>query len=301
MMNSPPSTCNSTPKMMITFSIISFLLSYTNSFLIPCCSLCTKKTSLFLLHHDGGELQEPLVNRRNMLSKSLIHTTITLLPIITSNPQLSNAEESPITGTSATSIRITSYPSLEYLEPIYELKLSIDSLQRNIQNSDNTATSFPYIYKRLAKMFANGIFSEKNYYLGLAVTYNNQIVYDKNELKTFVNLDKEERFNLINDTFNRLESLKNRLKIVLDGSSQSDISTNIRKKDILEDVEDAQRFMTRWFELIPKEDVNDVDNLYKMVRKADVNRDGKLDANELLTLPEKERDVWIKRIALVGD
>ncbi len=131
--------------------------------------------------------------------------------------------------------------------------------------------------------------------------YNNQIVYNKNELKTFVNLDKEERFNLINDTFNRLESLKNRLKTILDGSSQSNISTNSRKKDILEDVEDAQRFMTRWFELIPKEDVNNVDNLYRMVRKADVNRDGKLDANELLALPEKEREVWIKRISLVGD
>jgi hypothetical protein len=239
-----------------------------------------------------------------MLSKSLIHTTTTLLPVLTattSNPQLSNAEVSPIAGTSATSIRINSYPPLEYLEPIYELKLSIDSLRRNIQNNGSSTTTVPYIYKRLDKMFANGIFSEKNYYLGLAVTYNNQIVYDKNELKTFVNLDKEERFNLVRDTFNRLESLKNRLKSILDGSNQTDISTNSQGKDILEDVEDAQRFMTRWFELVPRKDLNDVDNLYKLVRNADVSRDGKLDANELLTLPEKERDVWIKRVALVGD
>lgn len=152
------------------------------------------------------------------------------------------------------------------------------------------------IQKRLEKLFGGGIFSEKNYYLGLAVTYNNQIVYDTDrELSTYINLDKDERLNYIDSALKSLESVKNTLKRV--GATASAMDENM----LMNDVDSAQKSIKAWFAMLPSQDMDDVDNLFRMTRGADVNRDGKLDASELAVLPEKERETWLKRIALAGD
>ena len=141
-------------------------------------------------------------------------------------------------------------------------------------------------------MFSGGIFSEKNYLLGLAVTYNNQIRYSESELSAYIKLDKDERLGYIDSTLKSLESLKNNLKKA-DGAVSEDI--------LISDVDNAQRSIAAWFSMLPNEEVDAVDKLFRMTREADVNNDGKLDASELATLPEKERDIWLKRVALIGD
>ena len=199
----------------------------------------------------------------------------------------SRSSSNSSSSSSSTSIRITNYPPLEYLEPLYELKLSIDALREGITDIQKR----PSILRRLEKMFSGGLFSEKNYLLGLAVMYNNQIVYDPNELSMYINLDKEERFNYIGSTLASLESIKNNLK----GKN------NVDETLLLQDMDSAQRSMNDWFRIVPYQNIEAVAQLYVATRMADVNRDGKLDALELATLLDQEREIWLKRVALVGD
>jgi len=252
-------------------------------------------------HHH----QHNLINRRTILSQSLLGITS---PFIFSQ----SASATSTSSSRSSNTRITNYPSLEYLEPIYELKLSIQSLQQVLQNNNNNnnPNQYSFIQKRLNKMFQGGPFSEKNYYLGLAVTYNNQIQYSDGELQTFINLDKDERFNLIDSTLKSLELLKDHLKSYNDTNNNNKGNNSVVVNDnnnnsivvlMKNDINDAERFITKWFDLVPNEDVNAVASLFKMTREADVNRDGRLDGAELAILPEKEREIWLKRIALVGD
>jgi hypothetical protein len=146
-------------------------------------------------------------------------------------------------------------------------------------------------------MFRGGIFSKKNYLLGLAVMCNNQIVYSDSKLKTFSNLDKDARLGYMTSTLNSLESVKNNLKT--NGGNSDTVSVD--DDTLLNDVNDVQRSISAWFAMIPLEDVEAADQLFKVKRVADVNRDGKLDASELATLPEKEREIWLKCVTLIGD
>ena len=58
--------------------------------------------------------------------------------------------------------RVTAYPGLEFLEPIYELKLSLDALAPVAANPQR----YPALRARLDKFFGGGLLSEKYYYLG---------------------------------------------------------------------------------------------------------------------------------------
>jgi hypothetical protein len=63
----------------------------------------------------------------------------------------------------------------------------------------------------------------------------------------------------------------------------------------------AKAALGRWFSLVPSDDVLAVDQLFRKVRSADADQNGKLSAAELATLPASERAVWEARVALVGD
>lgn len=235
----------------------------------------------FLLYKndESSSSSDHIINRRDVFSSSLAHL---LAPVILASSAPRPAD--------AAVIRISQYPSLEYLEPLYELKLSVDALKQAM--IDPSKTKRPFIQKRLEKMFSGGLFSEKNVYIGLAVAYNNQIKYSESELSTYIKLDKEERLGYIDSAFKSLESLKNNLKKG-DGI--------VHEEDLIGDADNAQRLITAWFSKLPNEEIEAVDKLFKMSREADINRDGKLDASELATLPEKEQNIWLKRVVLIGD
>lgn len=220
-----------------------------------------------------------ILNRRQAISTLTLNTIVPSI-VVSTAPRRVHAAET----------RISQYPSLEYLEPIYELKLSVDTLK--LAMTDPSKAKRPFILKRLEKMFSGGIFSEMNFLFGLALTYNNQIQYSESELPAYIKIDKDERLRYIDSTLKSLESLKNNLKKG-DGMVEEEI--------LVGDAENAQKSIAAWFSMIPKEEVDAVDKLFRMSREADVNRDGKLDASELATLPEKERDIWLKRVVLIGD
>jgi hypothetical protein len=59
---------------------------------------------------------------------------------------------------------------VEYLEPVYELKLSIDALASGVSNS----AKWPAIANRLKKFFG-GPLSEQYYFRGLSQQYSNAV------------------------------------------------------------------------------------------------------------------------------
>ena len=59
--------------------------------------------------------------------------------------------------------------------------------------------------------------------------------------------------------------------------------------------------MRDWLALVPEGDVQAADSLFKAVRAADADRNGKLDDRELAELPAKDAATWRARVALVGD
>eukprot|EP00967_Tisochrysis_lutea_P149581 scaffold287813_cov36-Tisochrysis_lutea.AAC.4 len=65
---------------------------------------------------------------------------------------------------------VASWPGVEYLEPIYELKLSIDALASSVTD----VARWPAIAARL-KRFFGGPLSEQFYFRGLSQQYSNAI------------------------------------------------------------------------------------------------------------------------------
>ena len=217
------------------------------------------------------------ISRRSSLGSTFTATSSILLNIL--NPRPASA----ILGGAAQSARIETWPEIENLEPIYELKLSIDALSAGVKDP----SKWPFILKRLEQFFKGAILSEKNFYLGAAFQYMNEIKYEKNELAEYIRFDKEARFNAMEATMADLEMLKKSL-------STGDAAS------VEENSKAAQSALDSWFALVPNTDVRSVEQLFRDVKAADNNFDGKMSDDELATLPENERTMWKRRVAKFG-
>jgi hypothetical protein len=63
----------------------------------------------------------------------------------------------------------------------------------------------------------------------------------------------------------------------------------------------AQKGIASWLALVPQEDVAAAERLFVAVRRADVDRNGKLSDEEAKALASDDRAAWAARVALVGD
>jgi hypothetical protein len=166
-----------------------------------------------------------------------------------------------------------------------ELRLSVKALQSGVQDPSR----WPLVKKRLDTFFGGGLLSERNYYGGLSFQYINAIKYDLgSELKEYIKLDQEDRRNYMESTLNALEVLQDAL-----GRSNQD--------DITYYAQQASSFLDGWFAMVPMKDIKAVDRIFKEVQGADTDHDGKLSASELATLPAGDRNLWRKRVDLVGE
>lgn len=219
------------------------------------------------------------ISRRSALFTTIVSPTATLLIV---GVDVSAAA----VGGAIQSARVTAWPGVETLEPMYELKLSIDALRSGVADP----TNWPFLQRRLEKFF-KGIFSEKNFYFGVGLQYMNEIQYDKAELPNYVVLDKEARFEALDQTMKALERLKNSL---------SSPNASVLKDVIEENAKESQAALASWFDLLPQDDLKAVQELFEHVQKADANRDGKLSDDELTFLSIKEQDLWKKRVEKFG-
>lgn len=191
------------------------------------------------------------------------------------------APANAVIGGASQAARVASYPDISDLEPLYELKLSVDALAAGVQNT----AQWPSIQKRLAKFFKGAVLSEKNFYLGVGFQYINDIKYDDDA--AYVTMDKQARFGALDACVTALE----RLKGSLGGNDAAAVEG---------DAQSAQSALASWFALIPEGDVKAVEQLFKDVRSADVDRNGLLSEEELATLPAEEREAWKKRVQKFG-
>ena len=120
------------------------------------------------------------VTRRAALTTTFL--AVPLRPAIAASPAASPESGKIIPP----GVRVATWPSIEYLEPIYELKLSLDALQPAVADR----AKWPALRKRLGSFFG-GPLSEQYYYPGLALQYASRIVYA--DLDEFDRVDKTER------------------------------------------------------------------------------------------------------------
>lgn len=215
----------------------------------------------------------PQVTRRGILSAA----AAAALPL---TPYSTEA----VDVTLPTQARVAVSPAIQYLEPIYELRLSVDAL--NSIASDEAR--WPALKKRLDRFFSGGPLSEKIYYLGLNLQYLDKIRYD--DLDAFVRQDKAERKQAFEDAIAALEDCRKALSS--DAPEKSAVAGAAAK---------AKASLSRWFEFAPVADVERVGRLFVAVRNADTDRNGKLSAAELATLDPADAATWKARVALVGD
>ena len=146
---------------------------------------------------------------------------------------------------------------------------------------------YPALKERLDAFFSGGPLSEKFYYAGLSIQYIDKITYD--DLDDFVRTDKQQRAQAMEDTLQSLEACKNAL-----GAKEPDAGM------IANTALAARDGIARWLLLVPSEDLARVEQLFLAVRKADTNRNGRLESDELAALAPADRTTWEARVALVG-
>ena len=225
---------------------------------------------------------EPGISRR-----STFVTTAASAVALLGAPSKTPAADAVVVGGAVQSARVASWPGIENLDPMYELKLSIDALSSGVADPAN----WPYVQRRLDKFFQGSIFSERSFYFGVGLQYMNDIQYDKAELPSYVLLDKEARYKALEQTMNSLEMLK---------SSLASPNASVIKDVIQDNAKECQAALASWFALVPQGDVRAVQELFEHVKKADVNRDGRLSDDQLPFLSIEEQELWKKGVAKFG-
>jgi hypothetical protein len=235
-------------------------------------------TALWGVHPD----QEKNGSAGTMSRRTVILAPASILSLMLT---AANPSHAVLTGGATQAARVESWPGIESLEPMYELKLSLDAMVNGLKDPQN----WPYIQKRLDTFFSGFIVSEKNFYFGVGLQYMNEIQYDKAELPNYVVLDKQARYDALEQTMKNLENLKSVLAI---GGSDTGTVQDFAKY--------SQSALASWFAMIPEQDVKAVEALFVNVKKADVNRDGRLTDDELVFLSIDEQELWKRRVAKFG-
>jgi len=226
---------------------------------------------------DPPQSVSPHFNEKQRSRRELLWETASLASIgqmLVANPSVASSQA-----------RVSEWPGLEFLEPVYELKLSVDALNK----ASSDTTKYPFLKQRMEQFFKGGIFSERNYYAGLGVQYQGKIVYEKNELNEYIKLDKAARFNSMENT---LESLKELLEELRKDQPSPE--------EVIQSASQAKMSLDQWFALVPPMDVERARQIFTAANKADVNHNGQVEDNELETMSEEDRVVWKRRIDYVG-
>ncbi|KAL1498889.1 hypothetical protein AB1Y20_013413 [Prymnesium parvum] len=189
----------------------------------------------------------------------------------------------PAVARAAPPARLASSPAVELLEPLVELRLSLDALQPAAARAE----AWPALRRRL-EAFCGGPLSEQYFYLGVAQQYAAAVEYD--DLEEFAKTDRRARAEAMEEVMRALRRMKEELrKPAPDGG------------ELAADARAAQQAMGRWLSFVPQADVERATRLYANVAAADADRDGKLSEAELRTLGEGDRAAWKARVAMFGE
>eukprot|EP00545_Synedropsis_sp_CCMP1620_P005764 CAMPEP_0119017830 /NCGR_PEP_ID=MMETSP1176-20130426/17823_1 /TAXON_ID=265551 /ORGANISM="Synedropsis recta cf, Strain CCMP1620" /LENGTH=237 /DNA_ID=CAMNT_0006971673 /DNA_START=112 /DNA_END=825 /DNA_ORIENTATION=- len=194
------------------------------------------------------------------------------------------------------------WPSPEFLEPIYELKLSVYALvvaAAAAAEAGNNAKKWRRMKTKLDRFVSpkgmRTTMSERDTYREIALKYTSRIQY--------ANDDKEARLAAMDmdNALTSLESLRKALETATtaEGDANNDAGRTIHL-EIERCAREAQRSLAAWLDRIPDEQVRTVAKLIEDVRGADNDRYGWLNGRELKALPEDEQGIWERRVELFG-
>lgn len=246
--------------------------------------LCRSLAVLAMCCAEAAALRAPAtIHRRAFVGSGFAAAAASGLAAL-SAPQAALAEIRAIELPKQAAARVAAYPPLEYLEPLYELRLSLNALNAVAQEESR----WPSLKKRLDKFFGGGPLSEKFYYIGLSQQYTDRIKYD--DLEAFISQDKADRRLAIREALDALEQCKKALE---EPSPERAAVTGAAGR--------AKAAINRWFGLVPASDTERVGLIFRAVRAADTDRNGKLSASELATLDAADAATWKARVAYVGD
>lgn len=102
-------------------------------------------------------------------------------------------------------------------------------------------------------------------------------------------MDKDERFHQVDDTLKNVEAIYKALQ-----------QNPPNPVDVQRFANQARSSLDSWFALIPSSDLDKVSKLFVAGRKADTNRNGQLEDDELANMEAEYREVWKRRIELFG-
>lgn len=245
-------------------------------------------------HHDGSvssrtfDLAEtrladmdepPLTNRHCRTSRRTVLESCIIASVI-------NAFSLPTVASAATDSNKLMFPPIEYLEPMCELKLSVDGIVAESTNPKK----YPRLRKRLSQFFSPTSVqpsSEAGMYRIISRDYGSRLQSSSSgdSKRRDVQMALQEA---LEDTLNRLKYLKD----AIESGDAAAVEKCARS---------CQQAINGWFSLVPTSDVSSVDKLIGDIRAADQDRNGKLNKLELDTLPDTSRQVWERRTLLFGD
>jgi len=217
-------------------------------------------------------------SRRTLLQTSSAAVSAAHLPAV--------AAAADVTVSVNDAVWVNSWPSIEYMEPIVELKQLMDGLVDGVADDKN----WPFIRRRLDKFFSGGpggIFSDRYFYIGVSAQHVFQIKYEGSGRA--VDADKLAKQEPITQAMEELQKLRTELKDPLPAPA---IVRGCAAR--------ARDGVDRWLGQVPAADVERTYALIRAVRAADVDRNGELSPAELTTLPATDQQVWKARQNLFG-
>ena len=251
-------------------------------------------------------------SRRTLLQTSSAAVSAAHLPAV--------AAAADVTVSVNDAVWVNSWPSIEYMEPIVELKQLMDGLVDGVADDKN----WPFIRRRLDKFFSGGpggIFSDRYFYIGVSA----QVYTSRNSDLFSVSVCVPHPPSLLTSPPCEPSRGQYVFQIKYEGSGRAVDADKLAKQEpITQAMEELQKLRTelkdpllapaivrgcaarardgvdRWLGQVPAADVERTYALIRAVRAADVDRNGELSPAELTTLPATDQQVWKARQNLFG-
>jgi hypothetical protein len=179
---------------------------------------------------------------------------------------------------------IQSYPSLQYLVPIYTFNLSLSYLANQLGSS--TQEGIQVASKIVDKFFSGGLLSNKNIFRGMCAIYINEIRYDDPD-RDRVYVDRVTRLQYCDSTINSLEKMQKPLAqlVAIHASSPSE--------QVMSYLESARNGLRNFLSIVPEKDIERVKSWIVTMKAADLDQDGKIDDSELEKLSDEDKTLFL--------
>lgn len=179
---------------------------------------------------------------------------------------------------------IKSWPSLQYLVPIYELENSLKLLSVALDPARG-AEGVKLSSRLVEQFFKGGLLSNKNVFKGLCAIYVQEIRYDDPDKGRV----RDHGIGFLDDcdaTIRGLEQMQKPLKKLADSDAGK------ATPEVIASLDRARAGMKSFLSKVPQRDMDRVVEWTKSVAAADADRNGRIEGNELDALSEQDRDLY---------